>query len=148
MYLTRITYCSELAGVDRDAISAILDVSRKNNARQAITGMLLFNGNYFLQCLEGRRSAVNETYQRIMRDSRHQRPVLLAYEEIARRDFGDWEMAYVPWTGEIRSIIRTFSIRDEFDPYQLSGQSAIQLFRALRGQLPNSDYWSKPLITA
>lgn len=145
MYLTRMTYCSELAGVDKNAISDILDISRKNNAKACISGMLLFNGTYFLQCLEGSRSAVNDTYQRIMRDARHSRPVLLAYEEISQREFGDWDMAYVPWTAEIRAIIRSFSISDEFNPYNLSGESAIGLFRALRGRLPSNDHWVKPL---
>jgi hypothetical protein len=145
MYLTRITYCSELSGVDKDAISNILEVSRQKNAKAGISGMLLFNGTYFLQCLEGGRAVVNDTYQRIMCDTRHCRPMLLAYEDIAEREFGDWEMAYVPWTSEIRSILRSFSVSDEFDPYRLSGQSAIGLFRALRGRLPESDHWSKPL---
>lgn len=148
MYLTRMTYCSELVGVEKEAISDILAVSRRNNAKAFISGMLLFNGTYFLQCLEGSRSAVNDTYQRIMRDPRHCRPVLLAYEDIFQREFGDWEMAYVPWTSDIRAIIRTFSISDEFDPYRLSGQSAIGLFRALRGRLPNSAHWDKPIEQA
>lgn len=145
MYLTRITYCSEMAGVDKDAIDHILATSRKNNEQQAVTGMLLFNGTYFLQCLEGGRSAVNDTYQRIMRDARHRRPVLLAYEELDRREFGDWLMAYVPWTKDVRSIIRTFSVTDEFDPYRLSSKSAIGLFRALRDRLPEREHWSKKL---
>jgi len=145
MYLTRITYCSELAGVDKDAITQILEVSRKNNEQQAVTGMLLFNGTYFLQCLEGGRSAVNDTYQRIMRDSRHQRPMLLAYEELEQREFGDWQMVYIPWTRNVRSIIRTFSVSDEFDPYRLSGKSATGLFRALRDRMPERDHWSKKL---
>ena len=148
MYLTRVIYCSELSGVNKDAISDILAASRRNNAKASISGMLLFNGNFFLQCLEGARSAVNETYHRIMHDSRHCHPVLLAYETIAQRDFGDWDMAYVPWTGDVRKIIRLFSISEEFNPYQLSSESATSLFRALRGHLPNSEYWSKPLQQA
>jgi hypothetical protein len=135
LYLTRITYCSELDNVDKEAINDILEVSRRYNAEQGISGLLLFNGTYFLQCLEGGRSAVNETYQRIMRDRRHRRPVLLAYEEIAQRDFADWAMAYVPWTKEIRRVITAFSVHDDFDPYLMSAQSAIGLLRALRPRL-------------
>lgn len=145
MYLTRIIYCSELSGVGEDDIKAILEVSRKNNEQQAISGMLLFNGTYFLQCLEGGRRAVNETYQRIMRDERHAHPVLLAYEEIVQRSFGDWQMAYVPWTKEVRNIIRTFSVSDEFNPYQLRGQSAVGLFCALSERLPAQEHWTTAL---
>lgn len=145
MFITRIIYCSELSGVDKEAISAILDVSRKKNAKAGITGLLLFNGTYFLQCLEGSRAAVNETYHRIVRDERHRNPVLLTCEELPQRDFADWDMAFVPWTAEIRSIVRCFSTCDEFDPYCLGAQSAIGLFRAIKDRLPTSDYWVKPL---
>ena len=148
MFITRLIYCSELSGVDKDAITNILQVSRQKNAKAGITGMLLFNGVYFLQCLEGSRDAVNETYHRIVHDNRHSRPVLLTCEELSQRDFTDWDMAYVPWTAEIRSIVRCFSADDEFDPYKLGAQSAIGLFRALRDRLPDNEFWSKPLQTA
>ena len=44
---------------------AILTVSRRNNARDNISGLLFFNGKRFLQALEGDDAMVDATYARI-----------------------------------------------------------------------------------
>ncbi len=36
-----------------DTVDEILSTSRRNNARNRVTGLLLFNGKRFLQILEG-----------------------------------------------------------------------------------------------
>ncbi len=131
MQLTRLIYCSKLCPLSTGSIEKILESSRRHNSTNAITGMLLFNGTFFLQCLEGGRAAVNETYGRILRDERHIESMLLSYETIERREFSDWAMGYVAWTKDLRPIICTYSISDEFNPYQLSGKSALGLLQAL-----------------
>ncbi|MBB1127212.1 BLUF domain-containing protein [Thiospirillum jenense] len=131
MQLTRLIYCSKLCPLSTGSIEKILESSRRYNTSNAITGILLFNGTFFLQCLEGGRIAVNETYCRILHDDRHIESVLLSYETIDRREFGDWAMGYVAWTKDLRPIIRAYSITDEFSPYQLSGSSALGLLREL-----------------
>lgn len=131
MQLTRLIYCSKLCPLSTGTIEKILESSRRYNTANAITGMLLFNGNFFLQCLEGGRAAVNETYGRILRDERHIESVLLSYETIERRAFSDWAMGYVAWSKDLRPIIRAYSITDEFNPYQLSGSSALGLLQEL-----------------
>ncbi|KOR29925.1 hypothetical protein TI03_00965 [Achromatium sp. WMS1] len=138
MYLTRIIYYSQLASdvskdfiIDESIIAEILQASRNNNSKNNITGMLLYSGNYFLQCLEGARSDVNETYNRILRDSRHNNAILLWYGEIAQRDFGIWDMGYVGGA-EAREIIKTYSVGNDFNPHYMSGQSALNLLKALK----------------
>lgn len=136
MPLTRIVYCSELVKhIGSEEINDILAVSRENNAKQAVSGVLLFNSDYFLQCLEGSRAAVNDIYCRICRDQRHHNAQLLAYGEISQRLFSAWSMAYVPWTEAIRTTITQYSISNEFNPYQMSTESIIKLLEDL-GRLP------------
>lgn len=132
MHLTRITYCSELVDtIGSEELNDILTVSRRNNENTAVTGVLLFNSNFFLQCLEGSRAAVNNIYCRICCDKRHHNLQMLTYGEVSRRLFGNWRMAYLPWTETTRTIIAQYSIGSEFNPYQMSAQSALELLDEL-----------------
>lgn len=72
----------------------ILTVSRRNNARDRITGLLYADGGRFLQALEGPEDAVEAAYARIQRDPRHRAIVLLSRRSVDRRAFGHWEMAH------------------------------------------------------
>ena len=53
----------------------------------AVTGALSLSNGIFLQCLEGERSAVNALYHHILKDKRHNKPEVLALEEITQRQF-------------------------------------------------------------
>lgn len=75
-------------------VELILDVSRANNRRAGVTGLMLFNGKRFLQLLEGEPAAVLATYERIKRDPRHFALVKLSERSIGEREFGRWDMAF------------------------------------------------------
>ena len=69
MFLTRLVYTSKISDVfESSDIENILVTARRENERNNITGMLCFNRKYFLQCLEGSREDVNQTYHRILND--------------------------------------------------------------------------------
>ncbi len=76
--------------------ATILAASRRNNARDGITGLLFFNGKRFLQAIEGEEAAVATTFARIQADGRHYGLVVLSNREVAAREFGEWAMAYQP----------------------------------------------------
>ena len=71
----------------------VLDASRRNNARDGITGLLYFDGRRFLQALEGDREVVERTYARIVADPRHRAPVVLSKQDVPHREYGAWTMA-------------------------------------------------------
>lgn len=75
-------------------MKSILTASRRNNASDAITGLLMFNGKRFMQVLEGPPEAVQATFARICGDRRHRAPVLLSQTAVSHREFGDWSMGY------------------------------------------------------
>ena len=80
---------------DRPITAAdILAVSRTNNARDGVTGLLLYDGVRFLQVLEGEDRVVAAAFERIRRDPRHRAVVVLSQRETTAREFGDWSMAY------------------------------------------------------
>lgn len=74
-------------------VNRILDASRRNNARDGITGALLFSDSCFAQVLEGRSEVIHAVFERIQLDPRHRDTVVLGCER-AEREFGGWSMAY------------------------------------------------------
>jgi Sensors of blue-light using FAD len=76
-------------------IQTLLERARAKNAAQGITGMLLFIEGSFFQVLEGDAALVDETYEVIARDARHDRVTQIIREPIAQRSFGEWSMGFV-----------------------------------------------------
>ncbi len=133
MFLVGLVYTSQTTDQFKTAsIEKILDTARRENARNDISGVLYFNRKYFLQCLEGSRSAVNETYHRILKDPRHTNVALLDYNEISAREFDSWTMGFLPELREISPLVKKFSGSANFDPYKMSGASCMQLLTSLQ----------------
>jgi hypothetical protein len=135
MYLTRLIYCSRTKGLGPEVIEDILRQARAENAKQGVTGILLFNADFFLQCLEGGRESVNKIYHRILADPRHESPVILNYEEVDQRCFASWDMGYVGWHESYRRVIMEYSGSDNFDPYKMGGSSTLKLLLALKEKI-------------
>lgn len=94
--LHTIVYVSHAEGKVSDAeLERILDVSRRNNARDGISGALLHRDGSFMQCLEGDESLVRAAYERISRDKRHAGVMVLMDESIEERAFPSWSMAHL-----------------------------------------------------
>ena len=87
----------------------ILKVSRANNTRDEITGMLLYKDRRFMQLLEGPEGAVCAAYQRITRDVRHQDATILLEGATDERDFVDWSMGFQALDGDIAHVVPGFS---------------------------------------
>jgi hypothetical protein len=81
--------------LDETTLSDILEASQRNNARDEITGILMYHDDIFFQVLEGDRSAVEKCYnERISRDPRHKSLSLVWTDVIESRTFSDWAMGY------------------------------------------------------
>ena len=89
--MLQIVYVSSAVG--RPSNADILAVSRRNNARDGITGLLYSDGVRFMQVLEGPDAQVEAAYARIKLDQRHRAAVALSRRVIQEREFGPWEMA-------------------------------------------------------
>jgi hypothetical protein len=79
--------------ISQQELHDILEDSKKNNAANEITGMLILYKDTFIQMLEGDGQAVKATFERIKEDDRHY-PVLTLFEGYTdKRHFPDWKMA-------------------------------------------------------
>lgn len=133
MYLVRLLYVSKVVkGFSTHDIDALLHTARQHNAQVGITGILAFNGEYFMQILEGDRRAVNKLYHHISTDPRHEQLLLLQMSEIDERLFAVWSMAYVPISKLTRDLLLRYGINEDFHPLQMSSVSCLGLLTALR----------------
>lgn len=95
------------------ALREIVKVSNRNNRASGITGFLIFDGETFVQILEGVRSQVEVTYRRISADPRHHNAITLLARQIDQRDFIDWAMG---------GLLQTLQI-----PPGISGEEVVSL---------------------
>lgn len=132
MNLVRLIYVSRFAKeVTFNDLQAIIDVSRTNNPKLNVTGVLCYGPGLFLQCLEGPRHAVNDLYHRIVNDARNQNVTLLDYAEIDERVFEEWAMAYVRADDLTEGLILKYSAGRQFDPYAMTSRQALGFVKGL-----------------
>jgi len=93
--MKRVIYCSQAThDVSPDELVQLLEVSRRNNEKVGLSGMLLYSSQSFLQVLEGDEVALQETYARIGADDRHVNLRLLMNADVAAPLFPDWTMGF------------------------------------------------------
>lgn len=121
--LARLLYVSDLSpGTRATEVSRIVGSSRRRNIGDAITGLLIFDGDRFCQYIEGPPAAVAALSDRLDRDVRHTRMEVLAAGPFAGpRRFSDWRLGYV-------DVVDA----DEIDAMRgLSGDEAMAAFERL-----------------
>jgi hypothetical protein len=136
MSLHRLVYYSHNhVAQNAEAFSAevenILEKSRVNNARDGITGALLFNAGCFAQVLEGPLDTVEATFERIQQDERHGDVSLLCFEPQAERSFPNWAMGFIGLSDENAARFAAVGEQSGFDPSRLSGDELHRLLRDL-----------------
>jgi hypothetical protein len=113
-------------------IRDIVSTSRRLNEENGITGLLLFNGTFFLQIIEGEPAAVDELVERIRADERHSGMLVFDQRGIDRRFFPEWRMEYRRIAGsyhEIENIVQAIpEILPEYVRLHIHGM--VQLLQA------------------
>ena len=128
--LHRLVYVSRNAlepGAAEPAIESILEVSRRRNARAGVSGALMFNAGLFAQVLEGELRALEETFERIQCDARHEDVRVLQFEPVDERRFDAWSMA---WAGRGAAPVDAFAALATdtgFDTSRLGGDRVLGL---------------------
>ena len=130
--LVNLLYASRVAhGASGEITESILQQPRARNPRLGITGVLCQGGDVFMQALEGGRAAVNELYNLIARDPRHQQVMLLHYQEVAQRRFAGWTMGHVRLEKINPSVLLKYSERPQLDPFSVPGAASMALLEEL-----------------
>ncbi|MDP2119777.1 MAG: BLUF domain-containing protein [Hoeflea sp.] len=93
--MLQILYVSGASRPMSDAdIEDILTVSKRNNVKAGITGMLLWADGMFIQVLEGEVDKVRALAARIRSDARHRHFMMLLEHQSEDRLFSEWSMGF------------------------------------------------------
>ncbi len=99
--LRQMLYLSAAVRLMDDAeLAEILAVSRRNNTRDGVSGMLLYDAGNFVQFLEGPPDAVEAAWRRIQRDQRHKGVIVASDKPAKTRLFPDWSMGFEAGGGD------------------------------------------------
>lgn len=131
MLLTRLIYASKHEPLAAGELDRLLDRSRINNLRDKITGALVVDDHWFMQVLEGERSAVAGTFMRIMQDNRHTEVQVICAADVNMRMFADWSMHHIQASRIKAEIVERHTVNGAFEPSALSARSCTELCRAL-----------------
>lgn len=75
-----------------DELQKIYASCTRNNVSNEVTGVLLHEGGYFVQLLEGEKASLEDVMARVTQDARHADIVVVVDEPIEQRQFPDWAM--------------------------------------------------------
>jgi len=114
--------------LDPSQLTAIVERANLRNSQLQVTGILLFDGDHFLQVLEGPLTAVNVVYERINRDTRHSNVVELLRDYAPRRRFVDrgmmlFDLCSMTAPAVLRAILRFGTLK-----YQLASNDRVYKF--------------------
>ncbi|WP_418317307.1 BLUF domain-containing protein [Piscinibacter sakaiensis] len=124
-----LLYISALApDVGAEVVAPITRSARRNNLRDGVTGLLVFDGALFLQWVEGPTPAIEALLGRLRADRRHGKlDILMLQTWDAAPLFPDWQLAFHVVDPQLQALCG-FS--------GLEGTAALQRLRSL---LPSLD---------
>lgn len=97
--MRQLAYVSTASALPHGDLERVMTSATCNNAVAGITGLLLSNGQNFLQQFEGERDAVDALLDRVETDPRHSGIVVVTDIEGAERSFPDWSIRLL-WLSE------------------------------------------------
>lgn len=91
--LSQLVYVSQRSKSCTAAeIEKILASCKKNNSSLDITGVLLYSEHRFIQLLEGEHKVINNAYDMIKKDHRHNNAMMIYLSSIEEKSFPSWQM--------------------------------------------------------
>jgi len=115
----------------RHEIEAILEVSRRKNAKLGVTGALMFNGGVFAQVLEGPYEHVASVFESIQQDERHGDVQVLGFGPVAKRAFPSWSMAHLGRSRQGEQMFGHIGDATGFDDSRFDGDRVLEILRTI-----------------
>jgi hypothetical protein len=119
--MKRLIYSSNSSeNVDFKIVGEILTHAMNRNKEIGITGMMVYDGHRFLQCIEGDETVVDELWQKLTKDTRHHSLYIHGTEFDDKRLFPEWNMGYMNNRPVIQKMIHSITANDVFSLETLS----------------------------
>jgi hypothetical protein len=130
----RLLYVSKIAKLDSNLkknLIDILDEAVDFNYRNNVMGVLYYGHGYFLQCIEGKKSVIDDLYfNKIANDKRHINCEILHYIECNENLFTAWSMKFLPVNKKITQFFKSYDLED-LNPYLLTAETVVELVSIL-----------------
>jgi hypothetical protein len=110
IYLSRAT-----RPMSDEELATLLTQAREANARQNITGALVYGDGQFMQIIEGEEADLAMLYARLLQDGRHGQVFKFADKPILQRSFADWSMAFRPVSAEQFQVLQGYVAPEQLD---------------------------------
>jgi hypothetical protein len=112
--LSQLVYVSNRkANCNQKEIEKILESCKKNNPPLNITGVLLYSDQKFIQLVEGEYKVINDLYDKIKTDPRHDQTRLISMGPIQAKAFPSWHMGARKIAGNEVDFKTTISATDK-----------------------------------
>jgi hypothetical protein len=129
VYVSKIS--SNSAGDLRSTVRSILTRAQHLNARDNVTGLLVFNHSFFAQALEGEPDTIDQTFGRISKDVRYTLPTIVLKQTVSERGFGAWTMCARQLSQLDNDILDNLERRRGFPPAYGSGALLLSQLQAI-----------------
>jgi len=104
--------------MEHEKVVDILQVSWRNNHNSDISGMLIYDDNYFVQLLQGPINTVDTLYDKISNDIRHHSIELIGTELLARKDVNGWGIGLINNQDIVEDLYLKYNIGHAKDLYE------------------------------
>ncbi len=131
-HLSTVVYRSQaVREMSPPALRDLTLSSQERNRREAVTGLMLYDGGQFFQWLEGPPASLDRLMSSIRQDPRHTDIEILNNQSAPARTFGDWNMKLAaqypevdPWQRDVieppREIVETLRNHPQAAPTLLT----------------------------
>lgn len=108
------------------SLSEIMRVSTRNNKLSGLNGMLFFSNEFFGQVLEGPKSMLCSTFERIQQDQRHCEALVLGFAACPKCIYDRWTMSFVGELTENSPKFNDTGIESIFNPLLITSDELLK----------------------
>ena len=134
--LVSLTYTSAVTHLLSVAeLVELIEQIRPKNERLGVTGLLLYSGGNVIQTLEGTSYAVDDVFDAIRADPRHDDVHVVERREVGDRSFATWSMGFRNVSAREVAQLQDFgafareSVGHDLSPHAASAFELLEKFR-------------------
>jgi hypothetical protein len=145
-FMKHIVYLSRAVhSLSDQELTHLLTQSRRDNARNGVTGVLFYSHGHIAQLFEAEADVADRLFERIARDGRHSHVQKLVDKAITHRSFAEWSMAFHPLETDAFDTLQGFFLPTHVPPVpaslSIADATLVELVRlAVFGAVPTSSY--------
>ncbi len=133
---------SAIKKLSEEELNSLLVQSRQWNIAHSITGILLYIDGDFLQVLEGKKENINDLFEKIRRDKRHQGIIVVFEGNKVKRDFPDWAMNFRSTSYEKLRDLSGYEELTRRDLLNIEDKTAVSFLKTfITTHMPKITFW-------